>query len=365
MDVRSSVGPRVSVLLPVYAGAAHVAAAVESVLGQTFGDFELLVLDDCSPDDSAVIAEAFGDPRIRVVRNERNLGQVATLNRGLREARGEYAARLDQDDVCLPRRLERQVELLDADPSVAVVGTWIDVVDEQGRKVDELRTPLDGVADAVYLALANRLPLAHPSVTFRRAVVLDAGGYDEAVRYCEDMDLWRRLLLAGHGLRVVPEPLLRYRVHGGQQSSRHWDEQQANNDASLERFVAALASDADAHLVRLAFTRQLDLWRELRDGGDARRLVDSLELLLRGAGDRLSMDEPSRKALDRRVRAHAARAAAAGWRTGVRSWWRTSPPLARFAARGRLRFAATYAASPLLAGLRAAAGRPATGGERP
>ncbi|MGH3048758.1 MAG: glycosyltransferase family 2 protein, partial [Gaiellaceae bacterium] len=310
VDVRDAVAaPRVSVLLPVYGGASHVGAAVESVLAQTYRDFELLVLDDGSPDESAAIATGFDDPRIRVVRNERNLGQVATLNRGLIEARGELVARLDQDDVCLPGRFEAQVALLDAQPSVVLAGTWVDVVDESGRVVRRLQTRLDGIVDAVFLACRDRLPLAHPSVMFRREAVLAEDGYDEAVRYCEDMDLWRRLLLAGHELRVVPEPGLRYLAHGGQQSARHAAAQRANNEAALERFFAALAPDADAHLLRLVFTRELDLWHELED---SLLLVRSLELLLAGATERFSLDAAQRSDLAGRVRAHAARVAISG-----------------------------------------------------
>lgn len=359
VDVRGGLSPRVSVLLPVYGGAAYVGGAVESVLAQTFPDFELLVLDDASPDESAAIAESFGDPRIRVVRNERNVGQVATLNRGLREARGEIVARLDQDDICLPRRLEAQVALLDAEPSIAVVGTWVDVVDAGGRVVDTLRTPLDGIVDAVFLTLRDRLPLAHPSVCLRRRLALAAGGYDETVRYCEDMDLWRRLLLAGHGLRVVREPLLRYLVHRDQQSSRHAAEQRTNNEGALERFLATVAPDSDARLLRLLFTRELELWQELDDGD---RLVRSLELLLEGAAVRFSLGEPDRAELERHVRAHAASVAAAGWRTGAAHWRRVAPPLARFGGAG-VRFAAAYAASPLLACARGALGRRSVGGE--
>jgi glycosyltransferase involved in cell wall biosynthesis len=363
VDLRDAVAaPTVSVLLPVYGGAAHVGSAVESVLAQTYGDFELLVLDDCSPDESTAIAEAFADPRVRTVRNERNLGQVATLNRGLRAARGAYVARLDQDDVCLPSRFKRQVELLDADPGIAVVGTWVDVVDEEGRIVGAVHDRLDGAVDAAFLALVHRLPLAHPSVMFRRDAVAAVGGYDESVRYCEDMDLWRRLLLAGHGLRVVPEPLLRYLRHGGQQSSVHAAEQRANNDAALERFLAALAPDANARLLRLVFTRQLELWHELGSARDARRLAADLAQLLDGAAERLALTADERSELERRVRNHVARAATAGWRSGVRRWWRTSPRLARFGDE-RGRFAAVYAASPALALARTALRRRAAGRE--
>lgn len=125
--------------MPVYNGGAQLGPVVESVLSQTFGDFELLVLDDASTDGCVAPIDSYGDSRIRLVRNEHNLEQVPTLNRGLREARGEYVARLDQDDRCRPHRLKRQVEQLDREPQFALVGTWMDIVDEQGRLVWELR----------------------------------------------------------------------------------------------------------------------------------------------------------------------------------------------------------------------------------
>jgi len=354
--------PRVSVLLPVYGGAALVGAAVESVLAQTYGDFELLVLDDASPDESAAIAEGCGDPRVRVVRNDRNLGQVATLNRGLREAHGELVARLDQDDVCLPERFAHQVALLDAEPEVAVAGTWVDVVDESGRIVHQQRERLDGIVDVLDSILVNRLPLAHPSVMFRREAVLAAGGYDEAVRYCEDMDLWRRLVLAGRQLRVVPEVLLRYRRHPGQQSFRHADEQRRNNEAAIERFIAAIAPDTNARLIRIAFTRQLELWRELESELDAARLAGDLRALLAAYDDRFGLDEGERRELERRLRGRIAKAVEGGWRTGLARWGRTSPPLAEFGER-RLRYVGTRVVAPVLALARAAAGRRTIEGE--
>lgn len=356
VDLGNGLSPRVSVVLPVYRGAAHVGAAVESVLGQTFSDFELLVLDDASPDESVAIVESFGDPRVRVLVNERNLGQVATLNRGLREARGEYVARLDQDDVCLPERFERQAALLEEQPKVAVVGTWVDVVDESGVVVDRSRPLLDDVVDELYAILVDRLPLAHPAVMLRREAALALGGYDETVRYCEDQDLWRRLVLAGHELRVVPEPLLRYRVHAGQQSSLHAEEQRRNNEAAIERFVAAVVPEVDARLVRIACTRQLDLWGELASEHDAARLADDLGRLLTALEEQFRLDDAQRADLASRLRLHVARAVEAGWRAGLSRWYRASPPLAAFGGR-RARYTLLRLAAPLLACARATAGK--------
>src|SRR5205823_8256702 len=117
--------------------------AVASVLDQTHRDFELLIVDDASTDDTVATIERFGDARIRLLRNERNLGQVPSLNRGLREARGEIVARIDADDVARPTRLERQVAALDAEPRVGLVGTWLELVDERGRHVGALERRLD------------------------------------------------------------------------------------------------------------------------------------------------------------------------------------------------------------------------------
>src|SRR5579864_8737730 len=135
--------PKVSVLLAVHDGEPYVHEAVRGVLKQTFREFEFLVVDDASTDNTVAIVDSFADPRIRILRNEHNLGQVPSLNRGLLEARGEYVARIDADDVSLPRRLERQVALLDAQPEVALVGAWMSLVDDSGRPITRLTARME------------------------------------------------------------------------------------------------------------------------------------------------------------------------------------------------------------------------------
>src|SRR5258708_5415043 len=208
--------PQVTVLLAVHDGHDYVAEAVRSVLGQTFGDFELLVVDDASDDGTPELIEAFGDERIRLLRNERNLGQVASLNRGLGEARGEIVVRLDHDDVCHPRRIELQVDVLRREPGVGLVGSWMRLVDEQGRPLGNIEEPIDDRVTFVYWTLVQNLLISHPAAAFRLAPVLELGGYDETMGPAEDKDLWRRLLLAGWDARVVPEFLVQYRVHENQ-----------------------------------------------------------------------------------------------------------------------------------------------------
>jgi len=332
--------PKVTVLLPVYDGAELVRGAIDSVLAQTFADFELLVVDDASPDDSVAVVESYGDPRIRLLRNERNLGQVPTTNRGLHEARGEYVARIDQDDVALPTRLERQVAVLDAELDVAVVGSWVDYVDDRGRIASSLRGTIDDFPQFLYLLLANALPLAHSAVMYRREEVLALGGYDESVALAEDMDLWRRLALHRREGRVVPEVLLRYLVHRGQQSHARGSEQAERNRRSSERFVASFSTaEAAAAAWRLA-TLDIDPPR------DASAYTAALDRLLADARTHFELDER----LDHLVKAHVARMARRGWRSDMTS----AAELASWA--GERIPAATRFAAPLLRGVRKARG---------
>jgi glycosyltransferase involved in cell wall biosynthesis len=333
--------PRVTVLVPIYNGAAHFRAAIDSVLAQTFEDFELLLVDDASTDDSVAVVESYDDSRIRLLRNEHNLGQVPTTNRGLREARGEYVARLDQDDACLPRRLEHQVALLDAQPNVAVVGCGIEYVEPGGRIVSTLEPRIDDFPHFVFLLLANAVPLAHSAVMYRREEVTALGGYDESVRLVEDQDLWRRLALRRRDARVVPDILLRYLIHEGQQSRTHHEEQAANNKGSYMRFVETLA-DADAAAAA---------WRletlDIDPPPDPHAFAAGLERVVAGASAKLDLSVGETAELDHNLRGHVGRMARRSWRADMRG----AQALASWAGASsaeRAQLWATRAAAPLL-----------------
>jgi len=287
------VTPKVTVLLAVHNGAPYLREAVQSVLDQTFTDFELLVVDDASTDATAGIVEGFDDERVRLLRNECNLGQVPSLNRGLLEARGEYIARLDADDACLPARLERQVEILDVEPRVGLVGTWMDAVDEQGRLLGRLRETLDDYVDFVYHTLIMRVYVSHPSAMYRRDPVLRLGCYDEATGPAEDKDLWRKLALERFEARIVPEPLVRYRLHDLQLSQTRAGHQRHVDAASQDRFLAQLAPGADAPAVRRLLAADPDAWLD-----DPRTSLRDVELVLAGARTRLALEDDEARRLD-------------------------------------------------------------------
>jgi len=230
--------PSISVAMSVYNGERFLAAAIESVLAQTFGDFEFLILDDGSRDATRAIAlhYAASDPRIRVIARE-NRGLVASLNELVDVSRAPLIARMDADDVCLPQRFERQVGFMTAYPAVGVLGCWTDDIDENDAPypLDAIDHPIDH--HAFLFAIDAGLPLlCHPAVMFRREVVQSVGGYHPAFSHSEDLDLWLRLASVTQ-VANLPERLLRYRHYSQQVSSRHATVQQTN--AAISRLAYA------------------------------------------------------------------------------------------------------------------------------
>jgi len=213
--------PRITVLMPVYKGEKFLRQAIESILNQTFSAFEFLIINDGSGDRSVEIVESCRDPRIRLVHNQGNLGLIATLNRGLERARGEYIARMDCDDVSHPQRLERQVAFLDTHPDIGVCGTWFRKCGGHAGKIIRWETEPEAVRAAMLFAC----PLAHPTVMLRRESFLARQlRYDRDYPHAEDYDLWRRAM-QHMALANLPEVLLDYRVHPGQVTQRLSPEQ--------------------------------------------------------------------------------------------------------------------------------------------
>jgi glycosyltransferase involved in cell wall biosynthesis len=203
--------PRVSVVIPVFNAETYVAAAIESVLGQTLEDFELIAVDDASEDGSPELLErlARSDRRIRVITNDQNLGLSGARNRGWRVARARYIAFLDADDVALPDRLSRQVEFLDAHPPVAAVGGAVITIDDSGRRISSVRYPTKNRAIQSRL-LRHICAVCQPAVTMRRAALEAVGGY--RFRCVEDYDLLLRLS-ERFELANLQEPVILYRLH--------------------------------------------------------------------------------------------------------------------------------------------------------
>jgi glycosyltransferase involved in cell wall biosynthesis len=230
--------PLVTVLLSAFNDGRFLPEAVESILAQTLADFEFLIVDDGSTDGSADYLRGLNDPRVRLLRNETNIGLTRSLNRGLDAAAGTFVARMDADDVAMPHRLARQVEFLRGRPDVGVVGSSRVLIDERGAVVAaHARAAEDDLRIRWKCLLGN--PFAHPTVMLRADVLARHGlRYDASFR-TEDYELWTRLLAVTQGANLR-EPLLRYRLRDGVSSARQ-AEQLRNHDrisyASIRRLV--------------------------------------------------------------------------------------------------------------------------------
>ena len=237
---RTSAGaPVVSVLLPVYDGADSVGRAIDSVLAQSFVDFELVVVDDGSTDGTAAVLahRAATDRRVRIVTHDVNRGLVASLNDGLAACRGDLVARLDADDWAAPTRLARQVEVFGAHPSTVLCATAYDRVDPNGRLIRTGVPPQTHAALAVAMLTGNRIQ--HSTVMFRRDAVEQAGGYDDTWFPVEDYDLWLRLLPLGQ-FRSLATTEVTYVVGDGGISGRLAEQQRVAVIERAQRYLGGL-----------------------------------------------------------------------------------------------------------------------------
>jgi glycosyltransferase involved in cell wall biosynthesis len=215
--------PLVSVCIPAFRGADHIRFTVDSVLAQSLADFELIVVDDNSPDDTAQIVAEYRDPRIKLLRNDRNLGPEGNWNRCLAEARGRYFKLLPQDDVLAADCLERQVAVLETDTMqrIALVFCARDIVDTHGRKLLVRRYPGSASGSIPGQQVVRRCIrhgtnlIGEPgSVLFRRSLATEVGPFDASAPYVVDLDYWCRLLAKGDAF-YLPQTLVSFRVSAG------------------------------------------------------------------------------------------------------------------------------------------------------
>jgi hypothetical protein len=221
--------PEISVLMAVHNGAAHVESALRSVMDQTFRNIEIVVVDDCSTDDSPAILQllAAEDPRIRVVTAPHNLKLAGALNLGLDHVRAPLVARMDDDDLCLPNRLAVQKRYLETHPDITLVGSNFERMDGDGHALNRTRRSRDMAA--IRWALRFSPNVSHPSFMFRRQLPDGSAiRYDDdpGLELTQDFDLLCRLSYRDAQMVILPDVLLRYRVHVGSVSvSRHKQQQ--------------------------------------------------------------------------------------------------------------------------------------------
>jgi len=202
--------PLVSVVIPTYNRAASVKKTLDSVFLQTYKNLEIIIIDDCSTDDTSKVLYVISskDNRVRVLRNEKNLRLVRTLNKGVKAAKGKYIARLDDDDVWLDAdKIEKQINFLESHPDYVLTGGGVIKVDEQGGEISRVLFPKEDIR--IREAMLFRSLFIHSAVVFRRDVFDKIGGYNENLSVCEDYDLWLRMGRVGK-LYNFPDYFVRY-----------------------------------------------------------------------------------------------------------------------------------------------------------
>ena len=205
--------PKVSILLPVYNVSAYLGEAIRSILQQSFTDFELIILNDGSTDQTENVVLSFSDDRIRYIKNEQNAGLIYTLNKGIDLATAEWIARMDGDDIADHQRIEKQWQYIQANSGIKVVATRVSLIDERGEpngrwKEDESVVTPEQIMDF----LPKNNCIAHPSIMINTELIKKYR-YDPRQLHTEDYDLWLRLSADGIGIYKVDEPLLLHRIH--------------------------------------------------------------------------------------------------------------------------------------------------------
>ena len=217
--------PKISVVMSVYNGGKYLQEAIESILTQTYSDFEFIIIDDCSTDDSVNIIESYDDRRIRLIRNKHNLRLPASLNKGIKMATGKYIARMDADDISMPDRFDKQVTYMEAHSEVVAAGGSFQAIDENGNNL-YIHHSTTGEKLAKYCLMPS--PMAHPTVMMRRDVIVANNlFYDEQYSSAQDYDLWQRINKK-FKIDNLPDILLRYRIQSNSISVAKRQQQQDN-----------------------------------------------------------------------------------------------------------------------------------------
>lgn len=212
---KESVPPEISVILSVYNGQDYLQEAIDTVLNQTFADFELIVVDDGSSDESASIVESCRDDRIRLVKNASNRGLVYSLNKGIELSRGRYLARMDADDLCVTTRFEKQFHFMEKHPEVGVCGAWFELFEDGSAHRRIIRFPVEDKGIRALMPVYSAL--AHPTVMIRKSALTDRQlSYPDCHRL-EDYALWS-FLLQHTKAHNFPEVLLFHRRHARNES---------------------------------------------------------------------------------------------------------------------------------------------------
>jgi len=216
--------PSISVILPVYNAETTIKESIDSILRQSFEDFELIIIDDGSTDTTKYIINSYNDSRIRYIESEHNY--VSSLNLGLALAKGKYIARMDADDIMLSDRLGIQYQILEEEPKITVCSTWY-IPFGEGIQGEQMVGMITGLVKSPLLWLLQGNPIAHPTTMFRSNFIKEHQLSYQNYPYAEDYKLWIEIAKLGGQFYIESQPLLRYRISASQVTNRYKEAQRA------------------------------------------------------------------------------------------------------------------------------------------
>ncbi|MFH0846036.1 MAG: glycosyltransferase family 2 protein [Patescibacteria group bacterium] len=203
--------PKITVLMPVYNSEKYLKKSIESILNQTFTDFEFLIINDGSTDNSEKIIKSYNDSRIKLISNEVNLGVIKSLNKGLDQARGEYIARMDADDISFPKRLEIQIKFMKKNPHIGIAGSWAKII-IGNKKINKYSKPISH-PEKIKIALLFRCIIIHPSIITRKNILEKYNlRYNINYEHAEDYGLWSNAVKY-FPITNIKKALIQYRIH--------------------------------------------------------------------------------------------------------------------------------------------------------
>jgi glycosyltransferase involved in cell wall biosynthesis len=252
--------PPLSVILPAYNAERYIGQAIESVLGQDYRNFELIIADDGSKDQTLDRIRSFSDSRIKIIENETNIGLIATLNKCIAAAKGEFIARMDADDICMPGRFTKQIDYLKQHPEIGIVSSFMSVVGRESHVYAHRFTS----PDLVKAGLLFTNPLVHPAVVFRKSAIEGKELYSTKFLHAEDYGLWISLI-KDVSFYVIPEALLAHRTHPEQVSVQHYLKQKESVCVAHELLFNHLGISATPEEREIHFSLYLEEYPKEKD----------------------------------------------------------------------------------------------------
>jgi len=242
----------ITVLMPVYNGDKYLKKAIDSILEQSFKNFELLLINDGSTDNSQTIIDSYSDNRIKVVLNEKNIGLINTLNKGLKLSKGKYVCRFDCDDISMPDRLMEQFLFLERNPSHVLVGSNVEIINECSKRVKLKKYP--EMHDEIMMGMMFSNQICHPAVMFKNICTEHSLFYSSAAVHFEDYEFWSRL--SDFGLfHNIQKNLIKYREHSTQISIKHKKKQDDSIYSTRSEFVLKRKTSLTPSIVNRFITR--------------------------------------------------------------------------------------------------------------